>query len=184
MTTLPSRSCNCCGMTSRMSSSQRARTIESAPAIASSTDAAAPFGPSSSASACAFEWSLAATTTDSPPATRCRAMAPPMLPTPTIAVVSGIVDLLGEQPEGLIGADPVDGLPVFGDEAVLDAEEVGRHEVGGFAVLGDRAVPDASRGDAVVLGAQVRLEGPAIGHRTAADPQSAGGRVAAVRRPS
>jgi len=57
-----------------------------APAIASSTEAAR--APSSSASACARDWSFAARTTTSPWLTRCWASALPMLPTPIIAMVN------------------------------------------------------------------------------------------------
>jgi hypothetical protein len=67
-TTLPSRRCASCGMTSRKSSSHSASTIASTAAVASSTDVARAFGPSSSASAFAFDSSFAASATDSPPA--------------------------------------------------------------------------------------------------------------------
>src|SRR5882757_9431850 len=103
-----------------------------------------------------------------------------LIATPFLSVGSPVVYLVGEQPEGLIRADPVDGLPVLGDESVLDAEEVGRHEVRSSPGLGDGPVPDTSRGDSVILGDRVGLEGAAIGHGAAADPQSAGGRVASV----
>ena len=43
--------------------------------------------------------------------------------------VLDIVDVVGEQPEGLVEADVVDGVPVLGGETVLDAEEVRRGEV-------------------------------------------------------
>src|SRR5258705_7413348 len=103
-----------------------------------------------------------------------------MLPTPTIATVdsaplvvegSGIVDLLRQQSKVLIGADPVDGLPVLGDEPVLDPKEIESREVRWPTALRDRAVPDASRGDAVALGDHVRLCGATVRHRPAADRQ-------------
>ena len=83
-------------MTSFIASSQRAKTTASAPAIASSTVAERAPDPSSSARAFAADSSLAATTTDSPPAARCRATAPPMLPTPMTAVlIPGLLFLFG-----------------------------------------------------------------------------------------
>jgi hypothetical protein len=45
------------------------------------------------------------------------------------AADSGIFDLVGEKPEGLVGPDPVDRLPVLFDEPVLEAEEVEGREV-------------------------------------------------------
>src|SRR5579859_1807473 len=71
---------------------------------------------------------------------------------------SGIFDLVGEQSEGLIDPDPVNRLPVLGDESLLDAEEVERGEVRWPAALGDGAVPHASGGEAVVFGDHVRLQ--------------------------
>ena len=45
-----------------------------------------------------------------------------------------IADLVREQPEGLIGADPIERLPVLGNDSVLDAEEVQRRESAGRPV--------------------------------------------------
>src|SRR4029453_13308258 len=86
-TTLHSSTRACCGISSLIVSSHRARTTASAPVMASSTEAARARVPSSSASAFGRASSLEANTTDSPPATRCRARARPMLPAPMIAVV-------------------------------------------------------------------------------------------------
>src|ERR1700749_1423064 len=97
---------------------------------------------------------------------------------------SSCCDLVGEQPEGLVGPDPVDALPVLGDESVLDAEEVERREVGGTAAPDDGAVPDAARGDPVALGHDVRLDGAAVGHRAAVDHDGARERRAAVGGPA
>jgi hypothetical protein len=36
---------------------------------------------------------------------------------------------VGKQPEGLVEADVVDGVPMLGGEAVFDAKEVRRGEV-------------------------------------------------------
>src|SRR5258707_10473899 len=176
-----------------MVSSQRAKTMASAPATASSTEVARASGPSSPASASACDSSFEASTTDSSPRTRFRASALPMLPTPTIAVVnpapfravdSDIVDLVGEQPEGLVDPDQVDCLPVLGNESVVDAEEVERRKVRWPAALGDGAVPHASGGEPIVFGDNVRPQGAPIGHRPAADRQSAREGGAAVRRPA
>jgi hypothetical protein len=55
-----------------------------------------------------------------------------------------------EQPERLVEADAVDGVPVLGGDSVLDSEEVGGHEVDRPAALLDGAVPHAERGGPVV----------------------------------
>src|SRR5258707_12032632 len=99
-------------------------------------------------------------------------MALPMLPTPMIAD-SGICHLLRQQSEVLIRAHPVDGLPVLGDDPVLDPEEILGREVRRLAALRDRAVPHASGSDAVALGDHVRLCGAAVRHRSTADPNGA-----------
>jgi hypothetical protein len=61
------------------------------------------------------------------------------------SINSAILDLVREQPKGLVGPDPVDGLPVLGNESVLDAEEVKSREVRRLAAPGERAIPHASK---------------------------------------
>src|SRR5882757_7456586 len=56
---------------------------------------------------------------------------------------SDVADVVSEQPERLVDADPIDGLPVLGDKSVLESEEVERREVHGSAALRDGAVPHA-----------------------------------------
>src|SRR5690349_16499784 len=88
MTTLSSSRPARGGTSSLVWASQVASTTTSAPAIASPTEPALAFGPSPSASAFACASSAAARTTRSSPATRCRAIVLPRLPTPMIAVVT------------------------------------------------------------------------------------------------
>jgi hypothetical protein len=84
----------------------------------------------------------------------------------------------------LESANPVDRLPVLGDESVLDAEEVEGREVGRTAAGVDGAIPDASGGEPAVLGDDVRLEGASVGHSAAADGYCAGEGGTTVRCPA
>ena len=109
----------------------------SAPPIASSTEAARASGPSPSARACARD-RLSRTTR--------RTRRRNEVPGHGAADVAGAhdrgcyrdsfwgtglmhPDVVREQPEGLVGPDPVDRLPVLFDEPVLEAEEVEGREV-------------------------------------------------------
>src|ERR1700722_12573865 len=75
----------------------------------------------------------------------------------------------GEQAERLVQPNVVDGVPMFGGDAFLDAQEVGRGEVDGLAASGAGVVPDAHRCGAVHFGHHGRLPRPPVGHRAAAD---------------
>jgi len=118
-----------------------------------------------------------------------------MLPAPTIAVVivsplcesdssHASPDVAGKKAEGLVDPDPVDRLPVLGDEPVIDAEEIESREVRRAAAGGDRAVLHASGREPVVLGDNVRLQRPPGGHRPAVDGYRAGKGGPAVRSPA
>src|SRR5580704_10080155 len=103
---------------------------------------------------------------------------------PRIGFMSCIPDVAGKKAEGLVDPDPVDRLPVLGDEPVFDAEEVESREVRRAAAGGDRAVPHASGREPVVLGDDVRLKRPPAGHRPAVDGYRAGKGGPAVRSPA
>src|ERR1700693_2307219 len=75
----------------------------------------------------------------------------------------------GEQAERLVQPNVVDGVPMFGGDAFLDAQEVGRGEVDGLAASGAGGVPDALRCGGGVVGRHGRVQRQPAGQRAAAD---------------